>query len=58
MKLHSGAEQATIAIGFLQDTVTLDIHDNGWGFDPEQIMLPSESGGYGLPGIDRYLCPS
>lgn len=55
VKLHSGAEQATITIGFLQDTVTLDIHDNGRGFDPEEIMLPSESGGYGLRAMRQRV---
>ena len=55
VKLHAMAEQATVTIGFLQDTVTLDIHDNGRGFNPEQISAPSESGGYGLRAMKQRV---
>ncbi|TDU21722.1 histidine kinase [Arthrobacter sp. JUb115] len=55
VKLHSGAEQATVTIGFLQDTVTLDIHDNGRGFTPEKLQAPSQSGGYGLRAMRQRV---
>jgi len=55
VKLHSGADQATVTIGFLQDTVTLDIHDNGCGFTAENIEAPSESGGYGLRAMRQRV---
>lgn len=55
VKLHAMAEQTTVTIGFLQDTVTLDIHDNGQGFDPEQTNAPSESGGYGLRAMKQRV---
>lgn len=48
IKLHAGPAQATITLGFLPGAVTLDIYDDGSGFELGRTAPPSESGGYGL----------
>ncbi|MEO8222017.1 MAG: histidine kinase [Specibacter sp.] len=48
IKLHAAAPHATVTLGYLPGTVTLDVYDDGNGFDPGSTAAPSESGGYGL----------
>ncbi|MHA7269552.1 sensor histidine kinase [Arthrobacter sp. HLT1-20] len=48
IKLHAAAAHATVTLGYLPGTLTLDIYDDGDGFDPGVTAPPSESGGYGL----------
>lgn len=48
IKLHAAAPHATVTLGYLPGTVTLDVYDDGNGFDPGSTAPPSESGGYGL----------
>ncbi|WP_181405808.1 sensor histidine kinase [Pseudarthrobacter phenanthrenivorans] len=53
--LHSGASIATVTIGYLPDTVTLDIYDDGAGFDPAAAAPPSNTGGYGLRAMRQRV---
>jgi signal transduction histidine kinase len=55
IKLHAAARNATLTLGFLPDTVTLDIYDDGVGFDPEAVALPSDAGGYGLRAMRQRV---
>lgn len=48
IKLHAAAPHTTVTLGYLPGTVTLDIYDDGDGFDPGGTAPPSEFGGYGL----------
>ncbi|MFC8304033.1 sensor histidine kinase [Specibacter sp. NPDC057265] len=48
IKRHAGPAQATITLGYLPGAVTLDVYDDGVGFDLARIDPPSESGGYGI----------
>lgn len=53
--LHASAASATVTLGFLPETVTLDIHDDGAGFDPESVAAPSDTGGYGLRAMRQRV---
>lgn len=47
---HAGASRIVVSLSFLGDTVTLDVDDDGVGFDP-RIGAVREGGGYGLLGM-------
>ncbi|MBD7994372.1 sensor histidine kinase [Arthrobacter sp. Sa2CUA1] len=53
--LHASAASATLTLGFLPETVTLDFHDDGAGFDPESVPPPSDAGGYGLRAMRQRV---
>ncbi|MEC5179087.1 histidine kinase [Arthrobacter sp. CG_A4] len=55
INLHAGAAHTTLTLGFLPDTVTLDIHDDGAGFDPVAVSPPSDAGGYGLRAMRQRV---
>jgi signal transduction histidine kinase len=46
---HSGAERATIGIGYAEGSLELDVSDDGTGFDP------GEAGGSGLANMSDRL---
>ncbi|WP_327279363.1 MULTISPECIES: sensor histidine kinase [unclassified Streptomyces] len=46
---HAGAGRAEITLTFMDASVTLDIVDDGNGFDPSSA--PSGEGGFGLPAM-------
>lgn len=46
---HAGAGRAEITLTFMDASVTLDIVDDGAGFDPSSA--PSGEGGFGLPAM-------
>ena len=53
--LHAAAGTAAVTVGFLPDAVTLDIYDDGVGFDPLASAPPSNSGGYGLRAMRQRV---
>jgi signal transduction histidine kinase len=55
IKLHASADTTTITLGFLPDAVTLDIYDDGTGFDPAAVAPPSDAGGYGLRAMRQRV---
>ena len=55
IKLHAGAGQASVTLGYLPDAVTLDVYDDGRGFDPGTVPPPSETGGYGLRAMRQRV---
>lgn len=55
IKLHAAARNATVTLGFLPDTVTLDVYDDGVGFDPVAVAPPSDAGGYGLRAMRQRV---
>jgi signal transduction histidine kinase len=52
---HAGATATTLTLGFLPDSVTLDIYDDGNGFDPSAAAPPSDAGGYGLRAMRQRV---
>ncbi|MCY0938612.1 sensor histidine kinase [Streptomyces sp. H34-S4] len=49
---HAGAGRAEITLTFMDSSVTLDIVDDGKGFDPGAASrAPSDGGGFGLPAM-------
>ncbi|MCX5375028.1 sensor histidine kinase [Streptomyces sp. NBC_00091] len=46
---HAGAGRAEITLTFMDSSVTLDVVDDGRGFDPSSA--PSGEGGFGLPAM-------
>ena len=55
IRLHASASVATVTLGFLPDGVTLDVYDDGAGFDPAAAAPPSDSGGYGLRAMRQRV---
>ena len=50
---HAGASRAVVSLSFLGDTVTLDVDDDGAGFDG--IPRPRSDGGFGLLGMRERI---
>ncbi|WP_159705303.1 sensor histidine kinase [Arthrobacter sp. 18067] len=55
IKLHARADHASVTLGYLPDAVTLDVFDDGRGFDPGAVPSPSEKGGYGLRAMRQRV---
>jgi signal transduction histidine kinase len=55
IKLHGSAADATVTLGYLPGAVTLDIYDDGAGFDPSSLAPPSDAGGYGLRAMRQRV---
>lgn len=53
--LHAAAPATTVTLGFVPDAVTLDIYDDGAGFDPAAAAPPSHAGGYGLRAMRQRV---
>ncbi|WP_329287540.1 sensor histidine kinase [Streptomyces sp. NBC_00691] len=47
---HAGAARAEITLSFMDASVTLDVVDDGGGFEPGAVR-PSSDGGFGLPAM-------
>ena len=52
---HASATTTTLTLGFLPGSVTLDIYDDGTGFDPSAAAPPSDAGGYGLRAMRQRV---
>jgi signal transduction histidine kinase len=50
-KRHARATQVRVHLAYTGDGVTLEIGDNGRGFDSEQVGTANEGGGFGLNGM-------
>ncbi|WP_418959235.1 sensor histidine kinase [Streptomyces tritici] len=48
---HAGATRAGVTLSYMGDEVTLDIRDDGRGFDPAALRGRTAEGGFGLPGM-------
>ena len=48
---HASANRAGVTLSYMGDEVTLDIRDDGRGFDPGTARLRSGTGGFGLDGM-------
>lgn len=49
---HARAATAVVTLGYLDTEVTLDVYDDGTGFDPGPLRAPRPDGtGFGLPAL-------
>ncbi|MEU7578333.1 sensor histidine kinase [Streptomyces sp. NPDC041068] len=48
---HAGAARLGVTLSFMGDEVTLDVRDDGRGFDPLALPARSGAGGFGLDGM-------
>lgn len=52
---HAAADNAVVSVAVLGDELTVDIFDDGRGFDPAQAPQQESSHGYGLGGIQQRI---
>jgi signal transduction histidine kinase len=52
---HAEAGRVKVTLSYIGDTVTLDVRDDGRGFDPSAPRPSGADGGYGLLGIRQRL---
>lgn len=52
---HAGADHAVVSVAVLGDELTVDIFDDGRGFDPARAPQQESSHGYGLGGIQQRI---
>ncbi|MFC4592235.1 sensor histidine kinase [Sphaerisporangium corydalis] len=45
---HAGASRVGLTVSYMEDVVTLDVRDDGAGFDPERVR---DGGGFGLTSM-------
>ncbi|MCT4354300.1 sensor histidine kinase [Streptomyces sp. Je 1-79] len=50
---HSGASRAGVTLSYMGDEITLDVRDDGHGFDPRTVpaRTAADGGGFGLDGM-------
>ncbi|MFF5980241.1 sensor histidine kinase [Streptomyces olindensis] len=48
---HASATRAGVTLSYMGDEVTLDIRDDGHGFDPAATRARTRTGGFGLDGM-------
>ncbi|MGY4771877.1 sensor histidine kinase [Kribbella sp. CWNU-51] len=48
---HASATRVGVTLSFMDDEVTLDIRDDGKGFDPMMLPARTGTGGFGLDGM-------
>ncbi|RKT88047.1 Signal transduction histidine kinase [Saccharopolyspora antimicrobica] len=52
---HAAATTAVVTLGYLDTEVTLDIYDDGTGFDPTTVRPAPDGTGYGLTGLRERI---
>lgn len=55
VRQHAHAERVRLTLSFQSDEVSLDIVDDGVGFDPASVPIHTASGGYGLGAMRRRI---
>lgn len=53
VRRHAQATHVELTLTYHPGTVSLDILDDGIGFDPARVADPTSDGGYGLPAMRR-----
>jgi signal transduction histidine kinase len=48
---HAAAGRVTLTLSYMEDLVTLDVRDDGAGFDPARSRVADRDGGYGLTAM-------
>ena len=52
---HAGASRVGITLSYMEDVVSLDIRDDGVGFEPKQRRDADSTGGFGLTGMEQRV---
>jgi signal transduction histidine kinase len=53
---HAAASRVTLTLSYMEDLVTLDVRDDGNGFDPAALGPGTDDGGFGLTAMrERVL---
>jgi signal transduction histidine kinase len=52
---HAGASRVALTLSYMEDVVTLDVRDDGAGFDPAAPRTAGDDGGFGLAGARERL---
>jgi signal transduction histidine kinase len=52
---HAGASRVGITLSYMEDVVSLDIRDDGAGFQPAQRAPAGRAGGFGLTGMEQRV---
>lgn len=52
---HASAQRIVLTLAYWPEAVTLDIVDDGVGFDPHRTAPEGPDGGYGLPHLARRI---
>ncbi|MGI5157538.1 sensor histidine kinase [Microbispora sp. CA-102843] len=48
---HAGAQRTGVTLSYMDDEVSLDVRDDGNGFDPRGLPPRGDGGGFGLGGM-------
>jgi signal transduction histidine kinase len=52
---HANASRVGLTLSYMEDVVTLDVRDDGVGFEPTGTRRGSPSGGFGLAGMRQRV---
>ncbi|MEC3974145.1 sensor histidine kinase [Amycolatopsis sp. H20-H5] len=52
---HAAASITGLTLSYMEDQVTLDVRDDGRGFDPDAPRCPPAEGGFGLRGMRQRV---
>jgi signal transduction histidine kinase len=52
---HAGASRVTVTLSYMEDVVTLDVLDNGSGFDVNRQASPEDGSGFGLTAMRQRV---
>ena len=52
---HAGASRVGITLSYMEDVVSLDIRDDGVGFEPKKRRSADSTGGFGLTGMRQRV---
>jgi signal transduction histidine kinase len=52
---HAAASRVGLTLSYMGDELTLDVRDDGRGFDPAAVPLPNGHGGYGLTAMRQRV---
>lgn len=54
---HADAGRVAVTLSYMEDRTTLDVRDDGTGFDPQAVSRPDDplSGGFGLSALRQRL---
>ena len=52
---HAAASRVALTLSYMEDVVTLDVRDDGVGFDPVPAAAPTANGGFGLTAMRQRI---
>jgi signal transduction histidine kinase len=52
---HAGATRVGVTVSYMEDVVTLDVRDDGAGFDPRHLPTSRADGGFGLATMRQRI---